>query len=124
MIVIDASVVVELLVGGAEPGLLGEDELAAPHLLDSEVAHVLRRLVARDLLTDEQGAVALNHFTELVVDRFPARPLLARVWELRHSLSAYDATYVALAEQLDAALLTSDTRLARAPGPRCEVRVV
>jgi predicted nucleic acid-binding protein len=123
--VVDAGVVVGLIVGDADPGLLGDDDLAAPHLLDSEVIHVLRRLVLRDVLSEEQGAAALDGFAALRIRRYPAEWMRSRIWELRHNLSAYDATYVALAELTDAAaLLTTDARLANAPGVRCAVQVL
>lgn len=125
MIVIDAGVVVSLLVGGLDAASLGEDELAVPHLIDSEVTNALRRLVLRGDLTDTQGAAALAGFLALALTRFAAHSLRPRMWELRHNLSAYDATYLALAEQIDArALLTTDRRLAGVPRPRCAIEVV
>ena len=125
MRVIDAGVAVELLAGTLEPDRLGDEELAAPHLLDSEVTNALRRLVLRGQLTDEQGSAALAGFARLALSRYPADWLRARMWALRHNLSAYDATYVALAEMLGAtALLTTDARLAAAPGLRCAVEVL
>ncbi len=125
MIVVDARVVVELLVGDLDPDRLGEEELSAPHLIDSEVTHVLRRFVLHDVLSEEQGARALDGFIALRLRRFPADWLRPRIWELRHNLSAYDATYVALAEQTNAsALVTTDVRLAKASGPRCQVTVL
>ncbi len=98
MRVVDAGVVVELVAGNLDPDLLGDEELAAPHLIDSEVTHVLRSLVLRRSLNEEQGALALAGFTRLSITRFPADWLRARMWALRHNLSAYDATYVALTE--------------------------
>lgn len=96
--------------------------MAAPHLLDSEVMHVLRGLLARGILTREQADAALDGVLALEIERFPADWLRPRIWELRDTLSGYDATYVALAEAIDAsALLTTDGRLARAPGPRCTI---
>lgn len=125
MNVVDAGVVVELLVGDLTPDRLGTEDLAAPHLIDSEVVHVLRTLLRRDELTDAQAEAALNGFALLHISRYAADGLRPRMWELRHNLSAYDATYVALAEELGATdLLTTDTRLARAPGPRCRIRVL
>lgn len=125
MKVVDAGVVVELLAGGLHPDRLGVEDLAAPHLLDSEVAHVLRGLVRRDALTDEQAAAAMTGFAGLAIVRYPADWLRPRMWELRHNLSAYDATYVALTEMTDAtSLLTTDARLANAPGIRCAVRLL
>ncbi|OMH32329.1 type II toxin-antitoxin system VapC family toxin [Tersicoccus sp. Bi-70] len=125
MKIVDAGVVVELLAGRLDPGKLGDEELACPHLIDSEVTHVLRGLVSRGALSEEQGALALEGFIELMLTRFPADWLRPRIWELRHNLSGYDATYVALAESTGAsALLTTDTRLARAPGTRCRIDLV
>lgn len=121
----DAGAIVELLIGGLDPRRLGTDDLAAPHLLDSEVTHVLRRLVLRGELTEGEGTRAMRAFIALDIERFPAQDLRPRIWELRHTLTGYDATYVALAEQLGAgALLTTDARLARAPGPRCAITVL
>lgn len=125
MRVVDASVVVELLAGDLDPARLGEEELAAPHLIDSEVTHVLRGLVRRGVLSEEQGGLVLEGFSQLTLTRFPADWLRARMWALRHNLTAYDATYVALAEVTGAsALLTTDTRLANAPGPECRIELL
>jgi predicted nucleic acid-binding protein len=123
--VVDAGVLVELVANDLDPDRLGDDELAVPHLVDSEVPNVLRRLVVRGVLTEQQATAAFDGFTRLVLTRFPADWLRPRMWALRHDLSAYDATYVALAELTDAtALLTTDARLARAPGLRCRVEVL
>jgi len=111
-------------VNDLDPELLGDDELAAPHLIDSEVTNVLRRLVVQGILTEQQGTSAFDGFTRLVLTRFPADWLRPRMWALRHNLSAYDATYVALAEMTGAtALLTTDARLARAPGVSCPIEL-
>lgn len=125
MRVVDAGVIVELLAGDLDPDVLGEEELAAPHLIDSEVTQVLRGLVRRAVLTSEQGDLAMAGFADLTLTRFPADWLRPRMWALRHNLSGYDATYVALAEMTAAtALLTTDARLARAPGVTCRIRTV
>lgn len=125
MRIVDAGVVVELLAGSLEPQRLGDEELAAPHLIDSEVTHVLRGLVRRDVLTAEQGDLAVAGFAELTLTRFAADWLRPRIWALRHNLSAYDATYVALTEMTDAtSLLTTDTRVAQAPGPTCHIELM
>ena len=79
MKVIDASVVVELLAGGLDPARLGGEDLAVPHLIDSEVTNVLRGLVRRALLTEEQATAAMSGFTALTLTRFPAQPLRARM---------------------------------------------
>ena len=125
MRVVDAGVVVELVAGDLDPDGLGDEELAAPHLIDSEVTNVLRRLVRRGDLTEDQGSTALEGFARLTLSRYPADWLRPRMWTLRHNLSAYDATYVALAEMTGAtALLTTDARLAAASGVRCAVQVL
>lgn len=125
MKVIDAGVVVGLLVGELQPEALGDDELAAPHLIDSEVTHVLGRLAHQGSISGEEATAAMDGFARLSLTRFPADWLRDRMWALRRNLSAYDATYVALAEALPASsLLTSDMRLAAAPGVQCAVEVV
>ena len=125
MRVLDAGVVVDLLVGRLDETALAEEEAGVPHLLDSEVTSVLRRLVLRGDLSVEQWDAAMSRFLELDLERFPADRLRPRMWELRANLTGYDATYVALAEAVGAtALLTTDARLAGAPGLRCTVRVV
>lgn len=125
MNVVDAGVIVELVANDLDPDRLGDQELIAPHLIDSEVTNVLRRLVLRGVLTEEQGTLAFDGFTRLTLTRFPADWLRPRMWALRHNLSAYDATYVALAEMTSAgALLTTDARLANAPGVQCRVEVI
>lgn len=125
MRVVDAGVIVELLANDLDPSRLGDEELAVPHLIDSEVTNVFRRLVVQAVLTEKQGAAALEGFSQLGLTRFPADWLRPRMWELRHNLSAYDATYVALAEMTSAtALLTTDARLANAPGINCPIELL
>ncbi|HYN31672.1 MAG TPA: type II toxin-antitoxin system VapC family toxin [Ilumatobacteraceae bacterium] len=125
MRVVDAGVIVELVANDLDPDRLGDEELAVPHLIDSEVTNVLRRLVLHKILTDKQGATALDGFTQLALTRFPADWLRPRMWALRHNLSAYDATYVALAEMTAAtALLTTDIRLANAPDINCPIELL
>jgi predicted nucleic acid-binding protein len=125
VIVVDASaVVLGLLNDAGARRLMAEEPLAAPHLIDSEVAHALRGQVVRRVITEPVGTQALHRWTQLGVSRFAAVGLLARVWELRDNVSAYDATYIALAEQLDCHLVTADARLSRAHGPRCPITVV
>ena len=122
---LDAGVVVELLVGDLDPARLGSEDLAAPHLIDSEVTHALRGIALRGAITDAQAARAMQGFLALTIERFAAEQLRPRMWELRHNLTGYDATYVALAEALSAtALLTTDARLAVAPGPHCPIDVL
>ena len=125
MKVVDAGVIVELVANDLDPDQLGDEELAVPHLIDSEVTNVLRRLVAQKVLSDKQGTTALDGFTRMTLTRFPADWLRPRMWTLRHDLSAYDATYVALAETIGAtALLTTDARLANAPGINCRIELL
>lgn len=129
MIVVDASVVVTALGSDSPAGdqarerLRGE-ELAAPHLIDVEVVSAWRKLAAARQLDDRRVELALADLAALRLGRAPHGPLLPRCWDLRGNLSVYDATYVALAELLDAPLLTFDARLAAAPGPRCAIEVL
>jgi len=127
--VVDASVLATALGDDSADGdtararLRGED-LAAPELIDLEVVSVLRSQLAAGLLDTRRAALALQDLVDLPLRRASHRPLLARCWELRANLSAYDAAYVALAEALDSVLLTADERLARAPGVDCEIELV
>lgn len=129
MIVTDASVLIEVLLrtetGVAAAGVLfsSGESLHAPHLVDLEVAQVLRRLEARGEVKARRAADALAVFADLRLARYPHEPMLSRIWELRKNLTAYDAAYVALAEALDAPLLTCDRSLASAPGIRAEIRI-
>lgn len=130
MIVLDASALVELLLhtpaGALVAARIADPAVAVyvPHLADVEVAHVLRRYVAMRELSADDGAAALDVLRDLPLDRHAHDVLLDRVWELRANLSAYDATYVALAEALGAVLVTCDGRLARAPGSSAPVELV
>jgi predicted nucleic acid-binding protein len=127
VIVVDASVVLEALLRRAkseavrERLLAGREMLHAPHLLDIEVAHVIRRYAAIGDMEGERGRAALAILADLPLRRYPHDFLLQRVWELRNNFTAYDAVYVALAEALDVPLLTRDRRLAAAA--RALVRV-
>ena len=125
MIVVDASAALSALLNdGSARGALAHEQLHTPHLIDSEVANGLRRMVADEQLTADSGWTALDAFRRLGMTRYPVFSLLDRVWELRDNLSAYDASYVALAELLDCSLLTADARLSRAPGIRVTITVV
>lgn len=125
MIVVDASAALSaLLNAGPARRALAREQLHAPHLIDSEVANALRRLVAAKQLDADVGWTALDGFRHLGMTRYPVFSLLDRVWELRDNLSAYDASYVALAELLDCELVTADARLSRAPGLRCPISVM
>ena len=93
--------------------------LAAPHLMPAEVCQVLRRRVARGVLSAADASAGVSGLLELRAELYPFEPFAERAWELRDTVSAYDAWYVALAEALDVPFVTLDERLARAPGPRC-----
>ena len=88
------------------------ETLSAPHLLDAEVAQVLRRYVRTSVITPQRGAEALQDLADMPLERYPHYPFLERIWQLRDNLTAYDAAYLALAEALDATLLTRDQALA------------
>jgi len=130
VIVLDASVVLEVLlrmpagVTVEERLFEPEETLHAPHLLDVEVAQVLRRYALAGDVDAERCRAALDDLAGLPLSRYPHDFLMSRVWDLRANLSAYDAVYVALAEALDAPLLTRDQRLANAPGHRARVQLV
>jgi predicted nucleic acid-binding protein len=100
------------------------ETLHAPHLLDLEVAQVLRRFEASGHVSADRCRQALGDLSDLDVVRYPHDVLMDRVWGLRKNMTAYDAIYVALAETLGATLVTSDRRLAAAPMPRIKVEVV
>jgi len=129
LIVVDASAMLEVLLGTATGALVedrlltGGESLHAPHLLDVEVAQVLRRYTAAGELTPERGREALMDLVDFPVHRYPHDLLLPRIWELRHNVTAYDAAYVALAETLAAPLVTCDARLAAAPRHAAKIEV-
>lgn len=100
------------------------ESLCAPHLLDIEVAQVLRRYAMSRFITETRAQEALQDMIDFPISRYPHDVLLARVWELRTNLAAYDAAYVALAEALEAPLLTCDRRIALAPLHRARVEVI
>ena len=130
MIVVDASALVELLLDTDEAGAVAArlfdsgDSLAAPHLIDVETAHVLRRYAQAGEIDDRRGRKAIDDLADMPVRRYPHDVLLPRVWDLQHNLTAYDAVYVALAEALDAPLVTRDRRLARAAGHGAEIELL
>lgn len=125
MIVVDASVVVlGLLNDGVARTVLRDEVVVCPHLVDSEVTDALRSQVLRGDLDAAHAGRAIEVWPRLGITRHGVHGLLDRMWELRENLSAYDATYVALAEALDVSLVTADGRLARAPGPRCAITVL
>ena len=125
MIVVDASAAVAALLNdGPARTALADEALHAPHLVDCEVAQALRRLVLGGSLDAGDGWAALHSWRRLGIVRHPVAGLLDHVWELRANVSAYDASYLALAEALGCGLLTADARLGRAPGLRCPVTVI
>jgi predicted nucleic acid-binding protein len=128
--VVDASAILELLLGTeraervAARVLTPEERVDAPYLLDVEVAEALRRLVYLDELTAVRAEQALDDFASLVIEQHSHRDLLPRMWQLRDSLTAYDAAYVALGEALDTPVLTCDAKLSRAHGHRAQIELV
>jgi predicted nucleic acid-binding protein len=130
VIVVDASAVVETLLrlptaDKVDAWILDSGEtMHAPHLLDAEVMHAMRRFDAVGKLDRDRARIALGGLIGLPIRRYPHRHLLPRVWELRHALTAYDAVYVALAEVLDAPLLTRDRRLANAKGHHARIELI
>jgi predicted nucleic acid-binding protein len=125
VIVVDASAgLAALLNDGPARRALAEEQLHVPHLIDSEVANALRRASATRRLDPGAAWAALDAWRRLGMTRYPAHSLLDRIWELRDNLTAYDATYVALAELLECSLVTADGRLGQAPGIGCPVTVV
>lgn len=129
MLVVDASVLVTALADDGPDGdrsraRLTGNELAAPAVIDLEVASVLRKQLAGNALDARRAHLALTDLAELPLARAPHVPLLPRCWELRENLTVYDASYVALAELLEAPLITADARLARAPSLRCSVELL
>ncbi len=130
MIVLDASAAVAVLLnlGSGAPRIRERmdragDDLHAPHLFEIEVLNVLRRYALNDKLSPARAHLALDRLSTMSISRYPHTAMLPRIWELRNNVSAYDAAYIALAETLEATLVTRDARLARAPGIRAEVEV-
>jgi len=124
VVVVDASVVVAALVDPSPAGVWAERvlmsaPLAAPHLLTAGAANILRRLSRAGHIPADTAALAYADLAELRVALFPYEPVAERVWALRETVTAYDAWYVALAEELGAPLATLDAKLATAPGPTC-----
>ncbi|HVX46642.1 MAG TPA: type II toxin-antitoxin system VapC family toxin [Mycobacteriales bacterium] len=125
MIVVDASAALSALLNAGEArAALGRQQIHVPHLIDAEIAGALRRRVVTGDVAEGAGLTALRQWRKLGLTRYTGYPLLERIWELRHNMSAYDATYIALAETLGTSLLTADRRLGRAPGARCPITLV
>jgi predicted nucleic acid-binding protein len=130
LIVIDASAEVAVLLGiGLEVERIREriarpgETLHVPHLFEIEVLHALRGLSLLGTISPERSSLALSRLSDTQFTRYPHTTLMGRVWDMRENLTAYDAAYVALAEALNAPLVTTDARLARAPGIRAAVVV-
>jgi predicted nucleic acid-binding protein len=130
LIVIDASALIELLLK-TELGQKVEaraldpaERLHAPHLLDVEVAQVLRRLVQLKQISASRAQEALDDHFALLIERSPHQAFLPRIWQLRDSLTAYDAAYISLGEALNAPVLTCDGRLARSHGHNARIELV
>lgn len=126
LIVVDASALYEVLIGTATGRTVGEqmlaaDDLAAPAVVDVEVLGVIRRQEMQGLIDPTAAQQAVDDLEIWPAERYDHRPFVARAWELRRNLRTWDAFYVALAEALDATLLTTDERLIGASGPRCPV---
>jgi predicted nucleic acid-binding protein len=130
LIVVDASVLANALADDTADGRLARqrlsdgDELVAPDLVDVETVSVLRRRWLAGDVTARRFSAAIEDLANLSLTRFPTLPLMRRAYELRANVTAYDAAYVALAEQLDCALVTADARLTTAPGVKCPVDLI
>ena len=129
MLIVDATCMYEVVADTARAGdvrarLAADPDHAAPSVVDVEVVSVIRRDYLLGRLDATSADQAVEDLRDWPGERFGHRPLLGRVWELKGSLRTWDAFYVALAEALQATLITADGRLARAPGPRCAIEVV
>lgn len=129
MIVLDASAAIELLLNTSEGAavaarLSSDTTIHAPQLLTVEVAQVLRRFTANDVISSRRAGQALDDLADLGIDYCDHDVLVRRIWQLKANLTAYDAAYIALAEALDAPVLTFDRRMAAAPGNRAQVQLL
>jgi predicted nucleic acid-binding protein len=130
VIVLDASIVANVVADDGADGDLARarvrvaGDLMAPDLVDVETISVLRRRWLANDLTEGRFRTAVDDLENLPVVRYPTRGLMRRAFELRANVTAYDAVYVALAEGLACPLLTADARLAKAPGPECEIQIL
>lgn len=130
MIVVDASVLANAIADDQTDGDVARDAIrqrggvSAPDLVDVETVAVLRKRWLASTLPARRFASAVRDLEELAIDRYPTLRLMWRAYELRDSVTAYDAAYVALAEALECPLVTADTRLAKAPGIRCDVELL
>jgi predicted nucleic acid-binding protein len=128
--VIDASVTVDALAGKGASAIalrarLAQSTCHAPHLLDAEVGHALRRALRQGEITEGEALTALRALPDFVDNRYPHAPhLIEHAWSLRHNVTFYDGLYAALSMLLDVPLLTGDVRLAAAPGLTCRIELV
>ena len=133
VVVVDNSALIEVITGVDSPIGRKADRLlvkrlvltsgCAPEVIDAEALTVLRKFVARDELTDDEASAAMRRVADSPIVRFSHRPLLADAWRMRHSIGGADALYVALAEQLDAPLITCDKRLANSNGHQAKIEL-
>ena len=130
ILVLDASIVVDLLLK-CEPfysqikiRIRAADWLAAPHLLDAEVTQVFRRFVLQGEISDQRAEIAIVDLKDLPIERYPHIPFLTRAFDLRNNLTIYDALYLALAEGLNAELLTRDSGIGQTPGSNAVITVI
>ena len=130
MIVVDASALLEFLLQTSlghrvEARIFrDQDELHVPHLVDVEIVQALRRLVRTGEISPARAAEAIEDLTDFDVHRHAHLDLLGRAWKLRDNISAYDAMYVAIAEAIQAPIVTCDGPLAKAPGHRARIEVI
>jgi predicted nucleic acid-binding protein len=130
MIVVDSSVVLEVLLRSPRSSAIekrifaANESLHAPHLLDLEVVQVLRRYSLSGEMPTARGQEAIIDLLNLPIARYPHDIFVDRIWELRNTMTAYDAAFVALAESLPAPLLTCDAKLAAASGHRAEIILI
>ncbi|MGH3545407.1 MAG: type II toxin-antitoxin system VapC family toxin [Mycobacteriales bacterium] len=128
--VVDAAAAVDALSGKGAVSIalrarITRSTCHAPHLIDAEVGHALRRGARRDEIDQEEARTALHALPNIINHRYPQTPDLSeRAWALRHTMSFYDALYVALATVLDLSLLTGDVKLSKAPGITCQVELI
>lgn len=130
MIVADASAILEVLLNTPAGAKIARrvfavgETIHVPHLIDLEVLHVLRRLDRTGEIRAPRIRQVFQDYFDMLLRRYPHSILMSRIWDLRHNWTAYDAAYIALAEELDAPLLTCDGALASGRGHRAKVLVL
>ncbi|HVE70626.1 MAG TPA: type II toxin-antitoxin system VapC family toxin [Thermoanaerobaculia bacterium] len=125
-VVVDASVLVDAFLVGVRPAAsrVMDAHLHAPVTIDAEFLHAMRRRWLTKIVDDEHAQSALSIFRRTPITRYPIEPLVPRMWFLRQNITAYDASYVALAESLDLPLITRDARLARSTGHAARIEYI